>query len=75
MKVVSSELVLSLMETMKIYLEHQAGMLRISVSAKQGDSWDLLIAEGNIETINRHIELIKKTEFLASELYPEKGIA
>lgn len=75
MKVNSTICTLTLLESLQINLDHAVKMLEISMEHKEAHEWDLRVAKGNLEQINRLIDYVKTNSFNASEIYATKEMA
>ena len=75
MKVISTDVVVALLDQLQGNVNHTVKMIEISLEYGKADSVDLRTAKANLELIETMIRFVNINSFEPSELYSTKDIA
>lgn len=75
MKVVAEVMVVAFLESILLDAKRVVNLLEINHKYGVTDVYDLMVAKGNVDAIERKIQIIKEESFTASSLYFTTGIA
>ena len=75
MKVISSDIVVALLDQLQGNVSHSVKMIEISLAHGKGEDLDLRTAKANLALIETMIRFVKANSFEPSELYSPKEIA